>query len=105
MNGTAFNGTAKLIGLFAGAVSGLGLGGFIYAVQQLCTKADIKEAKDEIRDEITRVDRRIEGVDRTIEGVEKRIDNHSKDMTKRIDNFMTELLRRFPKTSETNCTK
>ena len=89
MNGTTFNGTAKLIGLFAGAVSGLG--GFIYAVQQLCTKADIKEAKDEIRDEITRVDRRIEGVDRRIEGLEKRIDNHSKDMTKRIDNFMTEL--------------
>ena len=47
MNGTTFNGTAKLIGLFAGAVGGLA-GGFIYEVQQLCTKEDLKEAKDEI---------------------------------------------------------
>ena len=47
MNGTTFNRTAKLIGLFAGAVGGIA-GGFIYAIRQLCTKEDLKEAKDEI---------------------------------------------------------
>ena len=45
--------------------------GFIYAVRQLCTKEDLKEAKDEIT--------------RRIESVEKRIDNHNNDMLKRID--------------------
>ena len=70
MNGTTFNRTAKLIGLFAGAVGGLA-GGFIYAVWQLCTKEDLKEAEDEIT--------------WRIESVEKRIDNHNNDMSKRID--------------------
>ena len=45
--------------------------GFIYAVRQLCTKEDLKEAKDEIT--------------QRIESVEKRIDNHNNDMSKRID--------------------
>ena len=69
MNGTTFNGTAKLIGLFTGAVGGLG--GFIYAVRQLCTKEDLKEAKNEIT--------------QRIESVETRIDNHSNNMSQRID--------------------
>ena len=68
-NGTTFNGTSKLIGLFAGAVGSLG--GFIYAVRQLCTKEDLKEAKNEIT--------------QRIESVETRIDNHSNNMSQRID--------------------
>ena len=71
MNGTTFNGTVKLIGA-VGGLGGLGgLGCFaVSVIRQLCTKEDLKEAKDEIT-------RRIEGVEKRIEGVETRIDNHN----------------------------
>ena len=99
MNGTTLNGTAKLIGLFSGAVGGLG--GIIYAVRQLCTKEDLKEAKDEIRDEIrdeiTRTKEDLkeakDEITRRIKSVETRIDNHNNNMSQRIDSVNGNIIR------------